>query len=81
MDSGGRRLAEFSQNTVPGPGEIVAHYTADPGHCSDIEVRMASDNPTYGSYTMMPDWVRLGPGQTADTPKVDVAAGGPHSSR
>ncbi len=63
---------------LPGPGQIVAHYTADPGHCSDIEVRMSSDNPTYGSYAMMPNWVRIGPGQTADTPKVDVAAGGPH---
>jgi hypothetical protein len=60
--------------TLPGPGQIRAHYTADPGHCSDIEVRMAGDNRTYGAYPIS-EWIRIGPGQTADSAKTDVDSG------
>lgn len=60
--------------TVPGPGQIRAHYTADPGHCSDIEVRMVGNNATYGAYPIS-EWTRIGPGQTADSAKTDVDGG------
>jgi len=60
--------------TVPGAGKIVAHFTTDPGHCSDIEVRMVGDNPSYGSYPMS-DWKRPGPAQTVDSYGVSVAQG------
>lgn len=63
--------------TVQAAGTVVAHFTADAGHCSDVEVRMYGDNPVYGTYPILPNWVRLGPGQTADSPGIEVAPG-PH---
>jgi hypothetical protein len=63
--------------TTPGSGQILAHFTADPGHCSDIEVRMVADNEVYASGYPISDWKRIGPGQTADSGKIAVD-GGPH---
>jgi hypothetical protein len=61
--------------TTPGAGQIWAHFTADPGHCSDIEVRMVGDNTIYKSGYPISDWKRIGPGQTADSGKIAVPGG------
>jgi hypothetical protein len=63
--------------TVPGgAGTVQASFTADAGHCSDINVRLIKDNPDTGWYPFG-DWQRVGPGQTVSV-KTDMPAG-PHA--
>jgi hypothetical protein len=60
---------------VPADGLVQAHFTANANHCSDINVRLIKDEPSTGWYPMS-DWMRVGPGQTVDSPKSDRTAGG-----
>ena len=59
--------------TLPVGADVQAFFTADAGHCSDINVRPIKDNPETGWYPAG-DWQRVGPGQTVSV-KTDMAPG------
>lgn len=59
--------------TVPLGDDVAAYFTANPGHCSDINVRFVKDDPTTGWYPAS-EWQRVGPGQTVSS-GIDVGSG------
>lgn len=57
--------------TVPDGDAVTAFFTANPGHCSDINVRFGNDGNPAGGFQ------RVGPGQTVSAP-ISVGSG-PHT--
>jgi hypothetical protein len=66
-------LAPDVSYTVPEGESVTAQFTANANHCSDINVRLFTDNPDTG-WAPVGDWLRVGPGQTVSSP-IDVGAG------